>query len=69
MSGWLGGALDKEKRTRLRVAEGKKQEIAIQPGSSRERKQRTANRALQRSEWRDKRTEGEDPDRSKEKTP
>lgn len=65
----MGGALDKEKRTRLRVAEGKKQEIAIQPGSSRERKQRTANRALQRSEWRDKRTEGEDPDRSKEKTP
>ena len=38
----VGRASEKGKRTRLRVAEGKKQEIAIQPGSSRERKQRIA---------------------------
>ena len=38
----VGRASEKGNRTRLRVAEGKKQEIAIQPGSSRERKQRIA---------------------------
>lgn len=70
MSGWVVGTLEKGKRTRLRVTEGKKQETAIQPGSRRERKQRTANRALQGPEWRgrDKRTQGGDSDSSKEKT-
>lgn len=51
MKGWVGEALEKGKRTRLRVAE-EKQGTAVQPGSSRERKQRLANRALQRSGWR-----------------
>lgn len=62
------GALEKEKRTRLREAEGEKQEIALQPGNSRERKQRTADRALQSSEQRDERTQEGDGDRSREKT-
>ena len=38
---------ERKKRTRLRVPEGEKQETANQPGSSREGKQRLANRALQ----------------------
>lgn len=57
----MGGTLEKGKRTRLRVAEGKKQETAIQPGSSRERKQRTANGVLQGPERRGQENPGRGP--------
>lgn len=57
----VGRASEKGKRTRLRVAEGKKQEIAIQPGSSMERKQRIANRALWKLEWRGQENPGRGP--------
>lgn len=50
------------------MAEGKKQEIAMQPGSSRERKQRIANRTCRGQNEGDQRTQGGDPDRSEEKT-
>lgn len=61
MNSRVGGALEKGKRTRLRVPQGEKQETANQPGSSREGKQRLSHRALQGSEWREQENSGRGP--------